>query len=256
LRVPLRGCEAEGCQRSFAQQGGGARVRDMPIWLYPRAASEWLTRILAGSPGVSIDGDERPGKQEERFHLVRWDETAGYSRRVMDNVGGDNARPEDVVAFPDLYPLLVTTRESLEEVNRRVPDLEVGMERFRPNIVVTGSPEAFDEDKWAVVEVGENGRVLTLRCLESDPRCQVPSIDQQTGEKHPQLEPSRTLRGFRRVFDPFGKAGVLARAGPMFGVYAAHGGQPGEVHVGDAVRVVERSDAGSLHEYWSRRGAK
>ena len=84
--------------------------------------------------------------KEEVFRLVRFDNAAGYRRRVMDDVGGDNAQPEDEVAFPDLFPLLLTTRESLEEVNRRVPGMDVAMERFRPNIVVSGSPAAFDED--------------------------------------------------------------------------------------------------------------
>merc|ERR1711972_318621 len=124
--------------------------------------------------------DQAARRRSEVFHLVRFDAESGFKRRVMDDIGGDHARPEDQVAFPDLYPLLMTATESLQEVNRRVSGPRVPMDRFRPNIVVSGAGKPFDEDRWAVVEVGDDGRVLTLRCLENDPRCQVPSIDQKT----------------------------------------------------------------------------
>jgi len=250
LLLPLHGVAANGCTR--AKKGGGTPVADMPVWQYPAAATQWLTSYLRGAPGLRLrDGADVPPLEDELFHLVRFDESAGFTRRVMDNLGGDNALPEDQVAFPDLYPLLLTTTESLGEVNQRTPGLEVTMDRFRPNIVVSGAAQAFDEDKWAVVEIGTGGSALTLRCLEGDPRCQVPSIDQRTGEKNSFFEPTTTLRRFRQRPDP--RAGILARAGPMFGIYATHGGQPGELQVGDSVRVVERSNLPSLHEYWTKK---
>eukprot|EP00401_Gymnodinium_catenatum_P067298 CAMPEP_0117481974 /NCGR_PEP_ID=MMETSP0784-20121206/13177_1 /TAXON_ID=39447 /ORGANISM="" /LENGTH=343 /DNA_ID=CAMNT_0005276449 /DNA_START=1 /DNA_END=1032 /DNA_ORIENTATION=- len=255
LQVSLRDTEANGCTRMRASLGHGDPV---PAWRYPKAATDWLTRCLAGTPGLTIDGDERRYRRDDQlYHLVRYDDTAGYQRLVMHDVGGDNALPEDQVAFPDLFPLLLTTRESLDEVNRRVPTMDVTMDRFRPNIVVAGSPEPFDEDNWAIVELGDGSRAMTLRCLEQDPRCQIPSIDQRTGEKNARFEPSRTLRSFRRLpFDLFGKAGDLAGEGPMFGIYAAHGGKPGELRLGDSLRILERSAAGSLHEHWTTRRTK
>eukprot|EP00931_Biecheleriopsis_adriatica_P083008 TRINITY_DN56521_c0_g1_i1.p1 TRINITY_DN56521_c0_g1~~TRINITY_DN56521_c0_g1_i1.p1 ORF type:complete len:362 (+),score=54.88 TRINITY_DN56521_c0_g1_i1:32-1087(+) len=253
LQVPLSDLEANGCTRSRATLGHGDAV---PVWRYPSTATEWLTRCLRGTRGLKIDGAYRPARNDEVFHLVRFDETAGEKRLVKNDVGGQNALPEDQVAFPDLFPILLTSRESLEEVNRRVPSMEVTMDRFRPNIVIEGSPAPFDEDKWAVVEVGTGLRKMTLRCLEQDPRCQIPTIDQQTGKADAAFEPSRTLRGFRRLFDPFWKAGDLAKEGPMFGIYAAHGGASGRLEVGDTLEVVERSTADSLHEHWSNRRTK
>lgn len=257
LELPLQGTAPEGCTQALVDKGGDSAVSNMPVWQYPEEATQWLTRVLATSPGVRLrDGADIPPAQEEVFRLVRFDTEAGYTRRIMDNFGGENALPEDQVAFPDLFPLLLTTNESLQEVNRQVGGLEVTMDRFRPNIVVSGAAKAFDEDSWAVVEVGDGGpRTLRLRCLEGDPRCQVPSIDQRTGQINGQFEPTRTLRKFRQNPDILGRDGTLARAGPMFGVYAAHGAQPGELRVGDTVKVVERSDAGSLHEYWTRKKA-
>jgi len=257
LMVPLDNLEAAGCTRTLTSVGHGDPI---PAWLYPKSVTEWLTRCLAGTPGLTINGEEeirRTSRGAERYNLVRFDDTANDKRQVANDVGGENALPQDQVAFPDLFPLLVTTKESLEEVDRRVPSLKVTMDRFRPNIVVAGLPKAFDEDKWAVIEIGDGERGMVLRCLEQDPRCQMPTIDQRTGQKDPQFEPSRTLRRFRKLpFDPFGKAGDLAGEGPMFGIYAAHGGKLGELRVGDAVRVLERSVSGSLHEHWTKRPVK
>lgn len=256
IAVPLDGDARVGCTQGKVEKGGANPVRDMPVWEYPSNVADWFTELLAGKPGLKLDGAERPPAAGERFNLVRFDASSGYKRRLVDDVGGDNARPEDQVAFPDLYPLLVTSTESLAEVNRRVSGPEVPMERFRPNIVVSGSTSAFDEDRWAVVTVGDGDRSLKLRCLENDPRCQVPSIDQRTGERSPSFEPTTTLRKFRSLDNFWGQHGILGSAGPMFGIYATHGAVPGELRVGDEVRVIERSDAGSLHEYWSKRKSK
>lgn len=256
ISVPLDGDARVGCTQGKVEKGGGNPVRDMPVWQYPAYVAEWFTELLAGKPGLKLDGAERPPAASERFNLVRFDGSSGYKRRLVDDVGGENARPEDQVAFPDLYPLLVTSAESLAAVNQKVSGEEIPMERFRPNIVVSGSASAFDEDRWAVITVGEGDRSLKLRCLENDPRCQVPSIDQRTGQRSPNFEPTTTLRKFRSLDNFWGQHGVLGSAGPMFGIYATHGAAPGELRVGDQVRVVERSDAGSLHEYWSRRSSK
>lgn len=253
LTLPLAGLEAAGCRRTVVRMGHGDPV---PAWRYPAVATEWLTQLLSGSPGLSIDGGPRQvGGPGDVFHLARYDEGSRFKRQVANDIGGDNALPEDQVAFPDLFPLLLTAQESLDKVNQDVPGEGVGMDRFRPNIVVAGAP-AFDEDTWAVVELGGGPRQLTLRCLEQDPRCQIPSIDQRTGEPDARFEPARALRASRRLRDPAGRAGRLAREGPMFGVYAAHGGAAGELRVGDALRVVERSAAASLHEHWTLRGSK
>jgi len=256
IDVPLSGATEDGCTRIRVRQFGGPQLSGIPAWQYPSAASEWLTRYLADSPGMTIDGaDKRYRNKNTVFHLARYDPTQKYERRVMDDIGGDNALPEDQVAFPDLYPLLVTARESLGDVNKRSSGPDAGMDRFRPNIVVAGG-EAFDEDRWAVLEVGSSDRAMKLRCLENDPRCQIPAINQQTGEKDPNFEPAKTLRGFRYLFqfDFLGRAGRLAPEGPMFGIYATAGKGGGEVKVGDVVKVLEQSKEGeSLHEYWSNR---
>lgn len=239
LIVPLRG--REGSEKAVVSTRSGI---PMNVDRFP-GSRPWLTRLLRGAPGVSLRGAELRGGAGF-YELVRFDGTS--QRKVADFIGGDHALEDDVVAFPDLFPLLITSVESLRDLNGRL-DNDVSMDRFRPNIVVAGA-QAFDEDRWAVVRAGD----AVLRCLENDPRCQVPSIDQTTGQRDPNFEPTTTLRAYRRLPNAFGQHGDLADAGPMFGIYAAHGSQQQgrRLAVGDALTVLERSNAGSLHEYWSR----
>lgn len=53
------------------------------------------------------------------------------------------ARASDRVGFADGFPLLLAAESSLDALNAML-DEPVPMERFRPNVVVSGS-EAFDE---------------------------------------------------------------------------------------------------------------
>ena len=90
---------------------------------------------------------------------------------------------------------------SLDDLNARLPH-PVPMNRFRPNIVVEGSP-AFAEDGWTRIILGNlsvgNLSVgnLSVRIVKPCARCSIPTIDQDTAEKG--AEPSRALARYRRV---------------------------------------------------------
>lgn len=248
LKLPLRGT-ASGTKGEVLTRSG----IPMPAYCFP-SSRQWLTPLLRGASGIRLDtGAETASDSSEYYELARFDPDAGVERRVADFIGGDHAAPEDVVAFPDLFPLLLTASESLAALNARIAGSPVSMDRFRPNIVVAGAP-AFDEDRWALVRFDGPLGTTVLRCLENDPRCQIPSVDQATGLRDPRFEPTTTLRRFRRLRNTFGQHGDLADAGPMFGVYAAHGAQRSQLAVGDVLSVLETSDAGSLHAHWRRRG--
>jgi hypothetical protein len=99
------------------------------------------------------------------------------------------------------------------------------MNRFRPNIVVSGRPEPHTEDRVlrasiGVVEIGYSARAI---------RCAVPMVDQATGAKSGP-EPTRTLASYRRQPDYGG--------GVSFGMKAAVL-TPGTISVGDEVLVHE-----------------
>jgi len=93
------------------------------------------------------------------------------------------------IGFPDGYPLLVCNQASLADLNERLPEC-IPMERFRPNIVVSGFP-AWAEDSIDTLTIGP----VTLRLVKPCIRCTIPSIDQQTGE--PSTDPAPALRQFR-----------------------------------------------------------
>lgn len=96
----------------------------------------------------------------------------------------------DQVSFADGYPILLTTTSSLYDLNGRL-DEAIPMNRFRPNIVVSGG-EAWDEDEWTVIEIAG----FSFRCAKPSARCGVISVDQTSGLR--QREPLRTLAGFRK----------------------------------------------------------
>lgn len=102
------------------------------------------------------------------------------------------ARPEDRVGFPDAFPLLLLSRASVEELNRRLAR-PVTVEHFRPNLVIEGC-EPFAEDSWKRLRVG----AVELEVVKPCSRCVFTTVDPLTGEKARDGEPLRTLAGFRR----------------------------------------------------------
>jgi len=135
------------------------------------------------------------------------------------------AQPLDIVGFADGFPLLVASTSSLDDLNARM-ERPLPMDRFRPNIVVTGSP-AWAEDGWARIQVGALAGGLRVRIPKPCDRCVITTTDQRTAERG--VEPLRTLARFRqrdsKVF--FAQNGVPDAAG--------------SIAVGDAITVLEAS---------------
>ena len=128
------------------------------------------------------------------------------------------------VAFCDAFPLLVVSEESLADLNRRVGGRPwLSMERFRPNLVVSGCDGPYAEDEWKTFRAGE------VRLFSAGPckRCPVPTIDPQTLERG--HEPLRALADYRR-WD----------GGVVFGQNVIHA-QPGaRLRVGEEVEIGDR----------------
>lgn len=123
-------------------------------------------------------------------------------------------------AFTDGFPILLVGDGSLEELNRRL-EHPVPMDRFRPNLVVSGT-EPFSEDDWEEVQIGS----IRLRAVKPCPRCVVTTVDQATGVRDPLGEPLASLASFRR------------RDGKVwFGMNLVHE-RGGTLHLGDDVRVI------------------
>ncbi len=100
-------------------------------------------------------------------------------------------------AFSDGYPLLVANAASLRDLNARLAargQPAVGMERFRPNLVLEGL-EAWDEDHLDEQHVDTASGPVQLRLVKPCVRCSIPNVDPATAERS--NEPGATLAGFR-----------------------------------------------------------
>ncbi len=93
------------------------------------------------------------------------------------------------VSFADAYPFLLISEASLADLNRRL-DTPIPMNRFRPNLVISGC-DAFAEDQWATLRIGD----IPFRVAKPCSRCTIPTVDQATGERSP--EPLKTLATYR-----------------------------------------------------------
>jgi len=126
---------------------------------------------------------------------------------------------EDSVSFADGYPFLLISTASLADLNSRLAD-PLPMNRFRPNIVITGC-EAFAEDKWQTVHIGEVSFKVAKPCV----RCVITTTNQETAERG--KEPLRTLARYRNI----------PGQGVIFGQNLVHH-HLGTVQVGDTVSVI------------------
>jgi uncharacterized protein YcbX len=136
---------------------------------------------------------------------------------------GKRGAPDDQVSFADGFSALVVGRASVEDLAARA-GIAVDLRRFRPNLVVDGSPP-WDEDRWRTLSAGE----VRFRALKPCDRCSIPGLDPDTGERS--KEPLATLATFRK------KDGAV-----WLGVNLAHDG-PGRICVGDTIHVEERGPA-------------
>jgi len=106
--------------------------------------------------------------------------------------------PQARRAFVDSQPVLVTTTGMLSQLN--IP--AVGMERFRPNIVLEGAQD------WTALE----GKDALLERSKPCGRCEVTTIDQASGARCGP-EPLRTLT--ERFEGNFGVYCRVARGGRL-----------------------------------------
>ncbi|CAB3682334.1 MOSC domain-containing protein [Achromobacter pestifer] len=98
--------------------------------------------------------------------------------------------------FADGFPLLIANQASLDDLNARLQAKGVApvpMNRFRPNIVVDGEWEPFEEDHTAMITAAGVRMAFVKPCT----RCSIPDIDQRTAQQYD--EPGRTLAGYRNL---------------------------------------------------------
>jgi uncharacterized protein YcbX len=168
-------------------------------WRGAKEADEWLSEALG-----------QPCKLVYMSDMVRRD--VEPDKPELNPAG-------TLVSFADGYPYLLATEESLAKLNDQLAE-PVPMNRFRPNLVVSGAP-ADAELSWADFSIAGQ----SFRSVRGCGRCIVTTIDQATAQKNEASEPLRTLATYRK---PDRKV--------LFGQNVT-GPASGRVQVGDTVHL-------------------
>lgn len=129
--------------------------------------------------------------------------------------------PEMPLSFADGFPLLLIGQASLDDLCARI-GRPLAMERFRPNLVVSGAP-AYAEDEWKRIRIGN----CIFRIVKPCERCVFTTVDPDTGRKALDQEPLRTLAKYRKTPD-----------GVIFGQNLIAEGD-GELQCGMEVEILE-----------------
>ncbi|RUS90148.1 hypothetical protein EGW08_002115 [Elysia chlorotica] len=105
-----------------------------------------------------------------------------------------NSTQADKLIFQDKGPYLLATEESLGDLIRNMDspaNKEITMKNFRPNLVIKGTKEPWDEDNWTHIVIGKNLRMRVLAPLE---RCLLTTVNPETYERRDDGEPMKTLK--------------------------------------------------------------
>ena len=178
--------------------------------------SAWLTKNLGKFKGKSL-------------RLVRFKKE--FKREVdADYLKGEKSH----TAFADGFPFLVTSENSLNRLNERLIENgseSVPMDRFRPNIVLTGM-DAFLENRLEELFSADGRYRLGIR--KPCKRCKVTTVDQDFGTIAEPKEPLRTLTEMNTV---------PGLHGAYFGQNATLlSGKNNTIKVGDQVRFTLKSE--------------
>lgn len=165
---------------------------------------------VAGTATVSVWGDAMPAQDMgapaahwfseflgQPCRLVRFDPTHRRLSSPRWTAGIDALNQ-----FSDGFPLLVTSQASMDGLNERLraqARAPVGVERFRPNVVIDGVDD-HDEDRIDTLYIGGDDGVAAnevhLQLVKPCARCLIPDIDPATAESTPAV--GDTLRRYRQ----------------------------------------------------------
>ncbi|MBV8821315.1 MAG: MOSC N-terminal beta barrel domain-containing protein [Ktedonobacteraceae bacterium] len=133
-------------------------------------------------------------------------------------------RPTDQVSFVDGYPLLLVSKDSVNDLNKRLLT-PISVMRFRPNVVITGSL-AYAEDSWKHIRLGKVDLDIAKPCG----RCVIVNVNPSTASTS--KEPLKTLTSYR-----------LRNGKAIFGQNLIHRTN-GQLHLGDSLEVLAQEKIG------------
>ena len=195
-------------------------------------ATEVSVQHLVGRrPVAAVDGGDE---------AANWiSELIGERCRFASVTNDSDHRPpssldlfEQPIAFVDLAPVLLTNLASLKWLQERASE-QFTIDRFRPNVIVDAG-EPWIEDTWHNMTISD----AELTGEIPWPRCAVPQIDQNSGERH--REPAVVLRAHRwcdKAPELEGNVRSMMEGHGVFGMACRIGPVGGTIKVGDPLIV-------------------
>lgn len=182
----------------------------------------WLSKVANNMPGLPTVDSSAP------------------ANGAFDKFDQPIHQEDYEITFQDAATYMVTSETSLREVHGRMPDGEqADMTKFRPNIVIAGAEQPWEEDFWGELtfstEQGNARLLLNHNCV----RCTSLNVDYKTGKTGTNvlklLQKDRRVDEAQKYSPVFGRYGWLVR------------GQEGEgagfeIKVGDKVEVTQTNE--------------
>ena len=139
-------------------------------------AAQWFTDFL------SLTDAGLPAANAPKYRMVRFDPDHKRLANLTWTKG-----VEAMTQFADGFPMLVLSQASLDALNVKLVaagQAKVGIERFRPNIVI-GGLEAHDEDRLNQLTIATETGAVQMALVKPCPRCPIPNIDPATATSSP-----------------------------------------------------------------------
>ena len=146
---------------------------EVPAYDMGPIAAQWFSDFL-GIPARLVRFDP----EQKRICSLQW-------------TGGIEALNQ----FSDGYSVLVISEASLDQFNEKLAakgHAAVGMERFRPNIVLGNPADGLelaphDEDRLDLLQIATEQGAVQLKPVKPCPRCPIPNVDPVTALSSPEV---------------------------------------------------------------------
>ncbi|KAI8938783.1 hypothetical protein NX059_004646 [Plenodomus lindquistii] len=210
-------------------------------FLMPEKYNAWFSECFGYDVVLVYLGDNRRAVLFQNMQPLEPDPLTRFLKKnvpfagsYVEKIMGLHQDEQWKIGFADCAPYLICSQTSLEDVSSRLPEGEqMDITKFRPNIVIKGAFEAYQEDYWGKVKIN-NGAELTMahNCV----RCKSINVDYETGKdgKGASGDVLKKLQHDRRI-------DIGAKWSPVFGRYSFWDPKrPSQiVKVGDRVNVTK-----------------
>ena len=205
----------------------------------PDSVNDWFTECFGYDVVLAYIGNNTREVRltSDKYKSHESGTSGGWLSSVTNIITGSTANGPDTIKFSDVAPYLVVSSKSMDDIHKRLPDGETfDITKFRPNVIVSGAQEAWEEDYWAELTIGDEG--TKIECEHNCGRCRSINIDYETGAQG-EGEAGKMLKKMssdRRIDKG-------TKWSPVFGRYSfLHPSSEGrEIKVGDAVTVSRRN---------------